>query len=345
MKLYAVIGILAIGALAGCSASESPQNTATPSGDPLPDTTVTVLVHDSFWLPDELIATFESEYGVPVEFVPVGDAGALTNHVVLTAGSPTADAVYGIDNTFASRAISAGALADYSARTPTSTDPIGNALTAIDFSDVCFNVDLAAFDGDAPESFDDLLDPQYAGLISAPNPATSSPGLALLLATYATYGDGWSDYWTALRDQDLKVTASWSDSYFVDFSAPNYGGDYPIVLSYASSPPAELIDGAPTTRALLDTCFRQTEYAGVLAGSDNEVGAQSAIEWLLSDAVQSALPEAMYVYPVSTTASIPDTWLEYAPLSENPVMLEPQTIDAEREALLREWTAIMIDGQ
>ena len=132
--------------------------------------------------------------------------------------------------------------------------------------------------------------PEYKGLLSVSNPATSSPGLAFLLATIAAKGDGWEDYWSALAANDLRVTASWSDTYYTDFSAPNYGGDYPLVLSYASSPPFEVIDGKPTTAALLDTCFRQVEYVGVLTGAKHPKAAQKVVDWMLSDSVPSCSP-------------------------------------------------------
>ncbi len=353
MKITYALSIAAAGALllgACSSGSDAPASSATAASTgadagPTAGGSVTVLVYDSFALPDEVIADFTATTGIDVTFEPVGDAGVLTNQIALTAGVPLGDAVYGIDNTFASRAIASGALADYVS--PAAVESVDGKLTAIDFSDVCFNVDLAAFGADnpAPETLDDLLDPAYAGKVSVSNPTTSSPGLALLLSTYETYGDGWADYWRQLRDNDLKVTAGWSDTYFVDFSAPNYGGDYPIVLSYASSPPSEVIDGEPTTAALLDTCFRQTEYAGVLEGAENPEGAKAVVDWLLSDTVQSALPGSMYVYPISPTATIPADWEQFAPLSDNPVIMDPADIDANRDRLLREWTEIVIEGR
>lgn len=349
MKASLIIPISAVALLAACSTSDAdaPRTTsgpATATEAAAAGGEVTVLTHDSFALPDDLVASFEASSGITVTFEPVGDAGTLVSQLALTAGAPLGDAVYGIDNTFASRAAASGALAPYVSAA--ATEDFDGVLTAIDYSDVCFNIDTAAFaDGKAPATFDDLLDAAYAGKISVPNPNTSSPGLALLLATYETYGDGWKDYWTTLRDNGLKVTAGWSDSYFVDFSAPNYGGDFPIVLSYASSPPSEVIDGEPTTEALLDTCFRQVEYAGLLEGAKNPEAAKDVIDWLLSDEVQSALPESMYVYPVTATATIPADWQEHAPLADDPIVMDPATIDAERDALLREWSSIVIDGQ
>lgn len=344
--------VITVLALTACS---SPSNTGGSSASPSPDDapgTVRVLTHDSFSIPDETLAAFEEQSGLDVQFVSNGDGGALVNQLILTKDAPLADAVYGIDNSFASRVVGEGVLAEYTSQSPVTSSPLylslpqAENLTAIDFSDVCLNIDLTYFESNslaAPASFDDLLKPEYANLTSVTNPATSSPGLAFLLATVAAYGDEWPAYWEALRDNGLRVTGSWSDTYFVDFSAPNYGGDRPIVLSYASSPPSEVIDGEPTTAALLDTCFRQVEYAGVLAGAKNPDGAQQVIDWMLSDEFQSQLPYSMYVYPVSETATIPAEWLEYAPLAENPWSVPSERIDAEREELVLTWTSIVLD--
>ncbi|WP_284329365.1 thiamine ABC transporter substrate-binding protein [Demequina litorisediminis] len=164
------------------------------------------------------------------------------------------------------------------------------------------------------------------------------------MATVDEWGaDGWQHYWQVLRENDVRVTASWSDTYFTDFSVPNYGGDYPLVLSYASSPPSEVIDGEPTSAALLDTCFRQVEYAGVLEGAANPTAGQAVIDWLLSDEFQASVPDNMYVYPVSTSVDVPEAWAEYAPLSDAPHTLDPSEISANRDAWIDEWTSVVID--
>ncbi|WP_156164986.1 thiamine ABC transporter substrate-binding protein [Demequina silvatica] len=345
-------------ALAACSQATEPGASSTaetadatasaPAEAPLGGT-VRLVTHDSFYVPDEALAAFEAETGLDVELVQPGDAGTLVNQLVLTKDAPLGDAVYGIDNTFASRAIDGGVLAPYASAAPAASDAAAYAipgaedlLTAVDFSDVCLNYDLAAFPDGAP-TLDQLTDASHAGQVSVTNPATSSPGLAFMLATKAAMGDSWLDWWEAMRANDLRVTASWSDSYFTDFSAPNYGGDYPVVLSYASSPPSEVIDGEPTTAAMLDTCFRQVEYAGVLEGAENPAGAQAVVDWLLSDDFQVTLPESMYVYPVSTAVELPAEWVEFAPLADAPFTLDAAEIDANRDAWIAEWTAAVLD--
>jgi len=350
-------------ALAACT-SDDPDNMSSDSAAPEATsslqptaasgdlgTEVTVVTHDSFAVPDELVAEFEAETGLKVTFVAPGDGGTLVNQLILTKDQPLGDVVFGVDNTFASRAIDEGVFADYTSTASAVSDSAqyavadSSALTAIDFSDVCLNVDTTWFDANSvavPASLDDLLKPEYKGLLSVTNPATSSPGLAFLLATIAAEGDGWQDYWTELNDNGLRVTSSWSDTYYTDFSAPNYGGDYPIVLSYASSPPYEVgEDGTTPTAALLDTCFRQVEYAGVLNGAKNPAGAQAVVDWMLSDDFQASIPENMYVYPVSTSVAVPDSWAEFAPLAEQPWALSPAEITANRDTWIQDWTDIV----
>jgi len=333
--------------LAGCS---GPSATSTAPDAP---TAVTVVTHDSFAVPDDVLAAFEASSGLKVTFVEPGDAGTLVNQLILTKDAPLGDVVYGIDNSFASRAIDEGIFADYTSGAPAEADAAAyaisgsSALTPIDYSDVCINVDHRYFAERKlaePATLDDLTKPAYKGLLSVTNPATSSPGLAFLLATVAAYGDAWPDYWAKLRANGLRVTASWTDSYYTDFSGPSSGGAYPLVLSYASSPPYEVgADGVAPTGALLDTCFRQVEYAGVLKGAKNPEAAKKVVDWMLSDAFQAALPENMYVYPVSSSVTVPADWAANAPLSPHPYTLDPATITKNRDDYIRTWTSVVLD--
>ncbi len=340
---YAIIAGALVLALAGCS---------TPAAD---DTKPLVLVtHDSFALSEGILEQFTEQTGLEVQVQSSGDAGQLVNTLVLTKDSPLGDVVFGIDNTFASRAVENGVLADYASKDLTSAEdqyllPEGQGreqLTPIDNGDVCVNVDHEWFaeKGIAePTSLDDLIKPEYKDLFVTEAANSSSPGLAFLLATIAKYGeDGWQDYWTKLMANGTKVDAGWSDAYYVDFSGPSSEGDRPIVVSYASSPPFEVPEGATVapTGALLDTCFRQTEYAGVIAGTKNEAGAQKLVDFLFSTVVQNDIPETMYVYPVNAKATLPESFTKFAKIAENPFVVSPADIDKNRETWLSQWAAI-----
>ena len=219
------------------------------------DETLTLMTHESFYLPDAVIEAFEAEHGVKLDVLFSGDAGSMVNQAILTADRPLADVLYGIDNTFLSRALDAGIFEAY--RSP-ALEAVPNELvldpehrvTPIDTADVCLNIDREAFEErglPVPDTLDDLLDPALADQLVVENPATSSPGLAFLLATIATFGEdpetGWQAFWKGLRENGVQVTAGWEEAYYGAFSGGSGEGERPIVVSYASSPAAEVVFG------------------------------------------------------------------------------------------------------
>ncbi|MEI2811694.1 MAG: thiamine ABC transporter substrate-binding protein [Nocardioides sp.] len=334
--------------LAGGSQSSEASNGAAP-------TSVTLVTHESFALPDELIAAFESRTGLTLEVRAAADAGTLTNKLVLTQGSPTGDVAFGVDNTFASRALDADVFVPYTAELPegvaqfalpTSDGGTDDRLVPIDNANVCINIDTGWFEKrgiPAPATLADLVQPRYKGLTVLPGAATSSPGMAFLLATIEEYGEeGWADYWAKLMRNGVKLTSGWSDAYFVDFTQGGGPGKRPIVLSYDSSPAFTVPKGGDTsaTAALLDTCFQQVEYAGILDGAANPEGASELIGFLLSDEVQAALPESMYVFPVHAGVPLPKAWASFAIQPAVPRTLDPQLIADHRDDWLREWTDV-----
>jgi thiamine transport system substrate-binding protein len=357
-----VLAALTALALAACSVSGAGTSTtsapasaasASPTANRCTTSTaVTVATHDSFGVSDDLLKDFTAKTGCVATVVKAGDAGALTNKLVLTKNAPIADAVYGIDNTFAGRAVKEGVLAAYSPALPAGasdhalTGDGAGQLAPVDYGDVCVNVDTTWFAAKGltpPATLDDLTKPQYRGLFVTPGATTSSPGLAFLLATVGAYGkDGWPDYWRKLVANDTKITAGWTDAYSVDFTAGEGKGSRPVVLSYASSPPFTIPTGGstPTTAALLDTCFRQVEYAGVLAGAKNPDGAKAFVDFMLSKPVQESIPESMYMFPVSTDAALPADWAAWAKVADKPYAVSPEEIDANREAWLKQWTDV-----
>jgi thiamine transport system substrate-binding protein len=293
-------------------------------------TKVTLVAHDSFAISDESIAEFEEASGFELEIIRAGDAGSLTNRLVLTKESPIADVVFGIDNTFMGVA--------------EQNSVIEGQLVPVDYADVCFNYDRVWFEERGiipPGSWRDLTKPAFNSLTVVTNPLSSSPGLAFLATTVAAFGEpGFEQYWRELRDNGVRVASGWEEAYFTEFSGSSGNGGYPIVLSYSSSPAAEIReDGKSQTVALLDECFRQTEYIGELAGASNPEGAKALIEFLLSESFQNTMPGLMYVYPVNENASIPDEWAEFGPAA-NSTIGEKLNISTHREKWQTKWSEI-----
>ncbi len=284
---------------------------------------VVLVTHDSFSLPKKLIKQFEADTGYELELRSNGDAGSMTSQLVLNVDNPLGDVAFGVDNTFGSRALDAGVFEPYRPELPAGVEEFllpgdeEGALTPVDNGDVCVNVDTAWFDAEGlepPQTLEDLTDPAYEDLFVTSGATTSSPGFAFLLATIAAYGEDWPTYWEDLLDNGAKVVPGWEDAYFVDFTAGG-GGARPIVLSYDSSPAFTTTDDGSetTTAALLETCFEQVEYVGVLAGAENPAGAQAVVDWMLTPEVQAALPDSMYVFPVVDGVELPEAWAEFAP--------------------------------
>ncbi len=316
LALAAALGV----ALAGCSGT-APDANPGEAGDAKK---VTLVVHDSF--PNEEFAEAASEAtGYEVEVISAGDGGELTNKLVLTKGAPIADAFFGVDTIFASRVVENGVAEPYTpegapeAASEYAVDDAGS-LTPVDRGAVCVNIDTGWFAEQGlpePQSYEDLADPAYRDLSVLLDPTASSTGASFLVGTVAEFGeDGFAEYWQSLVDNGARIEQGWSDAYNGQFTQGGGDGTRPIVVSYSSSPAFTVSEdgSASTTRALLDTCTGQVEYAGVLAGAANPEGARAVIDYLVSPEFQATIPDAMYMYPIDAEAEIPASWAEFAPM-------------------------------
>ncbi len=343
----------------GCTAASTSASIPEPSASgPVGPATVTLLTHDSFALTESLLTDFEARTGITVKVVSAGDAGEVVNKAVLTAGNPEGDVLFGVDTTLLTRAVDAGVFRPYRSaqlaalRPELREDTANGHVTPIDYGDVCVNIDDGWFAerGIAPpRGIDDLTDPTYKDLLVVQNPATSSPGLAFLLATVARFGeDGWQGYWGQLRDNGVKVTNGWTEAYSGEFSGSSGEGDRPLVVSYASSPPAEIVFAAepkpatPGTSVMTDGCFRQVEYAGILAGTKQLAASRAVIDWLASAEVQADVPLSMFVFPAREGVTLPRVFTEFAEVPIAPLSLPAEDIADHREEWVETWTEVVL---
>ena len=347
MRTRLLILITALAAVVGACGSGS-GNTAGGGAK-----TVTLVTHDAFAVSKPVLAAFTRETGWKVRILKNGDAGTALNQVILTKDAPLGDAMFGVDNTFLTRALDEKVFATFRARgvdqIPRSLrlDPTGHA-TPIDVGDVCVNADkrwFADHNVAIPQALDDLTDAKYRDLLVVENPATSSTGLAFVAATVAHSGKGWLDYWDRLRANGVKTVDDWEQAYNGEFSgAAGSKGTRPLVVSYASSPPAEVYfaDPQPATAptvSLDNTCFRQVEFAGVLAGAAHPDGARQLINFMLTQRFQRDVPLTMFVYPAIPGTPLPAVFTKFATVPAKPFTLTPQQIGRDRADWITQWTA------
>ena len=317
---------------------------------------VVLVTHDSFAVSDDVRKAFERETGLKLRILQAGDAGEVVTKAVLTAGNPQGDVLFGVDNTLLSRALDGDVFEPYESAALEDVDPQyvldrEHRVTPIDHGEVCLNYDKAWFAERGippPTHLVEVTLPRYRSLLVVENPATSTPGLAFMLATIARYGDHWQGFWRKLRANGVLVVDGWEEAYTVRFSgAAESKGSRPIVVSYASSPPAEVIFREPQpstapTGVIEDSCFRQIEFAGVLRGARNEDGARQLVDFMLSKRFQEDIPLAMFVFPVSRDAELPPEFVKFAVVPERPLDLPPEEIEANRDDWVREWTDIVV---
>lgn len=347
LKIAAVLGMAFLVSACGSDADLSQQEG---------ERVLSIMTHDSFSISEQLLEDFQTENDVEVRFLKSGDTGTTVNKAILAKDKPLADVLYGVDNTFLSRALEYDIFDPYQSPWLSAIDDNfeldpQHRVLPVDFGDVCLNFDLTYFDNlglSTPETLTDLLDPQYKDLLVVENPATSSPGLAFLLATISSYGDpGYLDFWQGLVDNNVLVVNDWEVAYYQEFSRS--GGSRPIVVSYGSSPPFEVIysetviSEPPTTALVSDgACFRQIEFVGILKGTQNRGLAEIWIDFMLSPDFQEEIPLQMFVFPVNEQAQLDQVFLEYLAVPENPAHVSYEDIDEFRENWINEWTQLVL---
>ena len=307
-----------------------------------------VLTHDSFDMDEGLLARFEEEHNATVTLVEGGDANEIVARAILNAGNPEADLLFGVDNFSYHRALEAGVFEPYEARRRGELPgeflaAVGGTLelTPIDYGFVDINVDLEVGLAELPRRLEDLADPRWQGALVVQDPATSSPGLQFLALTVALLGEGtWQEFWAALRENGVRVTDGWTAAYYTEFT--RNGGERPLVVSYTSSPAAEVffgeLDEPPTSTLAAWPLLRQVEAAGVLAGAAEPELAGAFIDFMLSDAFQAQIPGTMFVYPAIPGTPTPDWW-RWAEVGAESVALDATADEIDR--WVREWTEIM----
>jgi thiamine transport system substrate-binding protein len=343
--------------LSGCGVIDVLLKPSMPTVPPS-QATLRVMTHDSFYVSDTIIYDFEKEHSITLEFVRSGDTGAALNRAILSKDSPQADVFYGVDNTFLSRALEADIFESYDSPMLAHTlDELKydgqNEALPVDFGEVCINYDKAYFSGESlavPQTLEDLLKPEYEGMLAVENPATSSPGLAFLLATLAKFGeDGYLEYWQALRDNGLVVVNDWETAYYTNFSASSGQGPQPMVVSYGTSPAAEVYfaeekpEEAPTASIVgPGTCFRQIEYVGILRGTHQRELAEKFIDYMLDYRFQEDIPLQMFVFPANGDARLPDVFIQHIQMADQPAQIDMELIAKNRDAWIAAWDEVVL---
>lgn len=335
--------------LAACSSTTESRSSSTKP-------TITIVTYSSYVLDDAVKKQVETELGVTLKVNGSGDGAEALAGAILTAGRPEGDVFFGVDNTLLTRAIDSDVLDRMStAELPNlasvpkelQLDASGR-LVPVDVGPVCVDYDAQWFTEHGlapPTSLQDLTDPRYRDLLVVESPVTSSTGLTFLMGTHAELGDGTDAFWRALQANGMAVAASWDDAWNLQYTGSGKG-DRPLVVSYATSPPAEVVysDGkvtSPRTAVVTDTCTDQVEFAGVLRGTKQRALAVKVVNAMLGEHWQASLPLSNFVYPARTGVTIPGVFTQFAPKPPASITLDPKVVATNRDRWIDAWRSIV----
>jgi thiamine transport system substrate-binding protein len=302
---------------------------------------LTVLTYDSFtseWGPGPAIETaFETTCACDLQFVPAGDGAALLARIQLEGAASETDIVLGLDTSLTAAATATQLFAPHGQNPATALpvpfeDPL---FLPFDWGWFAFVHDKTKLP-DPPKSFSELAASDLKIIIQ--DPRSSTPGLGLLLWVKAAHGDRAGDIWAALSDNIVTVTPGWSEAYGLFLE-----GEADMVLSYTTSPAYHLIaeDDDTKAAALFDEGhYMQIEVAGKLAASDQPDLADQFLDFMLTDAFQSVIPQTNWMYPsVTPTAGLPEGFDTFRPAKS--LLLSPDQAQAIRDPALSEWQAAL----
>jgi thiamine transport system substrate-binding protein len=307
---------------------------------------IVVYAYDSFfsdWGPGPIIIPkFEELTGYKVRAISLGDAQEVLNRAILEKDNPKADVIIGIDNNMLSKALKAEVLSSYQSH---NLDKIDESLifdktynvSPYDYGFFSIIYDTEKIDT-PPSSMEELLSPNFEDKIILMDPRTSSPGLGFLLWTIDIYGDNFTGYWEKLLSNVLTITDGWSSGYGLFTS-----GEAPMVLSYTTSP-AYHVEYEDTNRyqAVIfeEGNYIQIEGAGIIKNCPNRKGAETFIDFLLSEGFQKEVALTNWMFPVNTSLPLPESF-DYALKPEKSLQIDYMEIEDNLSSWIDEWLKVV----
>tara|TARA_Y100001980_G_C14556742_1_gene349835 strand:- start:18416 stop:19549 length:1134 start_codon:yes stop_codon:yes gene_type:complete len=358
IKESIVIGLFLMMSLSGCISEDESKE-------------LVIATYDIYGLSEEMIEEFENQTGISVSMIKLDDAGSVLDYLIKNKGTNDIDLAIGLDNTYLSTAIQQGVLTNHTASNLGEISQValgpynGQLAVPFDMGYVCLNYDNNLVDGknmSVPTSLWDLTEEEWRGKVVIPSPQTSSPGRAFMLATmdYFTSETDRSDtsqfesWWSAMKNNDVIITSGWTEAYEMYYSGgygettEGYIGSAHITVSYCHSPGVEAwYSGSNITKSSsLDipmASFFQVEYISSVMGGDVESSALF-IEYLLSEEVNSKMPEQNQMYSVLEGNDLPETsgYLFHSIIPEQPSNLSMSEIGDNIESWLQLWNSAMI---
>lgn len=272
------------------------------------------------------------QYDIVIEYMATGNHAAK----LIAEGKDTeCDITYDLEYTYLQKLADAGVLAD---------------LSNYDYSVFCDDVNksnyymaeyrnggaiivnlsvLEKYGLEVPTCYDDLLKPEYKGLISMPNPTSSGTGYMFLLAMVNQRGEEEAfEYFDALSENILQFTSSGSGPINALIQ-----GEVAIGLSITGTAVTAINDGADLDIVFFEEGSPYALYGqGIIAGKEEKKAVQEVYDFLYStygyENCEKFFPEQIYVDRTFSIENYPDN-ITYCDMSGDTV--------EQKEYLLSKW--------
>jgi iron(III) transport system substrate-binding protein len=224
-------------------------------------------------------------------------SGPVTSRIIAEMSNPQADVVWGLFESYMKTLRDKGAIEPYQSKDSDKVDPrfvdpdyfyVGHDLTLMGFG---VNTQIMEEKGlTAPASWDDLIKPDYKGMINVASPAQSGTGMTIMTCLYDMYG-GW-DYIDKLHMNIFQYNSSGGAA-----GRQAARGEIAIGLTYDTAILSLKNEGFPIEAIFPpNTCYT-IETGALIAGAKNPELGKLFLDFLASKEGMFALGK---VAPVLT---------------------------------------------
>lgn len=314
-SLLATVSLVSVAACGGGSDEASGEGASDNKGKSEDLVVYTAIESDYV---QDYVAAFEEEHpDINIDLVR-DSSGIIASRLLAEKDNPVADVIWGlsVDNLLLFE--EEGMLEGYNPEGADKLNPLfadqkndPMKWTGISAYMTTFSVNTAEMERlglPVPQSYEDLLDPQYEGLISMPNPASSGTGfltVSAILQMFDNEEEGW-DYLDKLHANVGTYTHSGSKP-----AVQAGNGEFPIGVSFDGRSIAQEESGAPLETVFPEEGSGWTLEANALMKKESiKEEAKTFLDWANSESAMQGYNEQFAITGIDLGNPIPESYPE-----------------------------------
>ena len=288
----------------------------------------------------KLLDAFTADTGIQVDYVHLSSGPALSR-IEAEAGNPQADVWFGApsDNHMTLKA--EGLSVPYVSKTLKAlADDYKDAegyWRVFYINPICFGINVDALKkagASVPTSWEDLLKPEYKGLIQAPTPQSAGTGKNMVYGLIELMGEDAAYKYMAKLNKNIQT-------YTSSGTGPSKAvkvGDCAIGIQFTPAYFEHIADGANEMVVFpKEGVSYESAAISILKGCKNTEAAQIFVDWMTGKKGQDAMAETgTFNYPILKGAALGQGMPEFKSL--NTIYLDMPAYAAKMSQIVERWT-------